>query len=175
MTSRMIIIILVTACLSACTTVQKSLEGQRLRSAQQDKLEQAVKFIERGNSEKAEVLLEEVVAAPGVRGITDEALFRLALLSMPSDLDREDLANAVKYLDRLQKEYPVSPWATQSSSLTDLLAVLPRHLQSTTELRRQIKSLRDLNLSLTRENKEMRLNIEKIKNLDLQLEKKVKP
>lgn len=175
MISRILVIMLFMAYLSGCATIQKSLEGQRKRTAQQEKLSQAVKLIERGNTEKAAAVLTAIVAAQGVPGITDEALFRLGLLSIPSDLEREEITNALKYLERLQKEYPVSPWATQAASLTDFLDVLPRRLQSTTELRRQIKTLKDLNLSLTRENKEMRLNIEKLKILDLELEKKAKP
>ncbi|MRR07677.1 MAG: tetratricopeptide repeat protein [Deltaproteobacteria bacterium] len=175
MTSRMIIIVLFMACLSGCAAVQKSLEGQRLRTTQKEKLAQAVKLIEKGNSEKAVTILTAIVANPGIPGITDEALFRLGLLSLPSDVEREEISHALKYLERLQKEYPVSPWATQASSLTDLLAGVPRRIESATELRRQIKTLKDLNLSLTRENKEMRLNIEKLKILDLELEKKAKP
>lgn len=175
MTSRTIIIVLIMACLSGCATVQKSLEGHRLRTAQQEKLVQAVKLIERGNTEKAATVLKAIVSAPGMPGVTDEALFRLGLLSVPPDLEREEISNALKYLERLQKEYPISPWATQAASLTDFLASVPSRVQSTTELRRQIKTLKDLNLSLTRENKEMRLNIEKIKTLDLELEKKAKP
>ena len=175
MTSRTIIIVLIMTCLSGCASVQKSLESQRLRTAQQEKLAQAVRLIERGNTGRASTILTSIVTTPGVPGITDEALFRLGLLSLPSDLEQDEISSALKYLERLQKEYPVSPWATQASSLTDLLAGVPRRIQSTVELRRQIKTLKDLNLSLTRENKEMRLNIEKLKTLDLELEKKAKP
>ena len=171
----MIIIIVFAAYLSGCATVQKSLEGQRQRSVQQEKLAQAIKLIERGNTEKAATILAAIVATAGIPGITDEALFRLGLLTVPSDLEREEISSALKYLERLQKEYPISPWSTQAASVTEFLANAPRHLQTTTELRRQLKSLKDLNLSLTRENKEMRLNIEKLKTLDLELEKKAKP
>lgn len=175
MTSRMIATVLLIACLSGCASIQKSLESQRLRSARQERLAQAVWLIERGNAERAATVLTAIVSSPGMPGVTDEALFRLGLLSVPPDLEREELSTALKYLERLQKEYPISPWATQAASLTDFLASVPRRVQSTTELRRQIKTLKDLNLSLTRENKEMRLNIEKIKTLDLELEKKAKP
>jgi len=175
MNTRMIIIIFFMTCFSGCATVQKSLEGQRQRFVQQEKLAQAVKLIEGGNTEKAASILAEIVAKPGLPGVTDEALFRLGLLSVPSDLEQEEISIAVKYLERLQKEYPVSSWSIQAASITDFLASVPRRLQTTTELRRQIRSLKDLNLSLSRENKEIRLNIEKLKTLDLELEKKAKP
>lgn len=175
MNARIIIIIIIAAYLSGCAVVQKPLESQYQRSAQQERLAQAVNFIERGNTKQATSILAAIVATPGMPGITDEALFRLGLLAVPSDLEREEIANAVKHLERLQKEYPLSPWSNQAASVTDFLVNASRHLQTTTELRRQIRSLKDLNLSLTRENKEMRLNIEKIKSLDLELEKKAKP
>lgn len=175
MTVRHSLFIIMVVCLSGCASLQKSLESQRQRSARQDKLAQAVSLIGKGNTEKASKLLAEIVAAPGIPGVTDEALFRLGLLSVPPDLEREEIANALKHLERLQRDYPVSPWANQAATLTDFLSGVPRRIESTTELRRQIKTLKDLNLSLTRENKEMKLNIEKIKTLDLELEKKAKP
>lgn len=175
MTARIPLIMLAVLCLSGCATIQKSVESQRQRSARQERLSQAVSLLGKGNTEKAATVLTEIVAAPGMPGITDEALFRLGLLSMPPDLERDEISNALKHLERLQKEYPVSPWAYQAATLTDFLSGVPRRIQSTTELRRQIKTLKDLNLSLTRENKEMKLNIEKIKALDLELEKKAKP
>lgn len=175
MKARFIITILLSACLSGCATVQKSLEVQRVHSVQHEKLAQAVKLISVGNTERAAAILSSVVAAPGMPEVTDEALFRLGLLSIPSDLEVDQISKSLKYLERLQKEYPSSTWANQAASLTDLLSEIPRRIQTTSELRRQIKTLKDLNLSLTRENKEMRLNIEKLKTLDLELEKKSKP
>jgi FtsZ-binding cell division protein ZapB len=62
------------------------------------------------------------------------------------------------------KEYPTSSWKKHSDSLIDLIAVLNR----------KIKSLKGENLSLTKENKELRLNIEKLKILDIEQELKVK-
>lgn len=175
MNVRTVIIILLTACLSGCTTLQKTIKSHQMRNAQQENLTQALKHIDRGNTEKAMAHLKAIVAAPGVAGVTDEALFRLGLLSIPSDLDREELADALTYLERLQKEYPISIWSTQASSLTDFLSEIPHSIRATTELRRQIRTLKDLNLSLTRENKEMKLNIEKLKTLDFELERKAKP
>uniref|UniRef100_A0A831UD09 Tetratricopeptide repeat protein n=1 Tax=Geobacter metallireducens TaxID=28232 RepID=A0A831UD09_GEOME len=175
MTLRNYLFIIMVACLAGCATIQKSVESRQQRSARQEKLAQAVSLIGKGNTERASKLLAEIVAAPGIPGITDEALFRLGLLSVPPDLEREEIAHALKHLERLQREYPVSTWANQAATLTDFLSGVPRRIESTTELRRQIKTLKDVNLSLTRENKEMRLNIEKIKALDLELEKKAKP
>lgn len=172
MTIRLILITLLSLALSGCTTVQKTIEVQRQRLAQEDRLESAVKHLEQGDAEGAAKLLQSVVTAPGVPGVTDEALFRLALLTVPTELEQDEISQAAKLFDRLQREYPTSPWSTQSTYLADFLSGLPRRLQAASELRRQVKTLKDLNLSLTRENKELRLNIEKLKILDVELERK---
>lgn len=160
--------------LSACAVVQKTIEVQRQRSLQEERLEKALALLQRGDTDGATENLRAVVAAKGVNGVTDEALFRLALLTIPEEFDREEIGQASALLERLRKEYPASIWTAQAASLASFLTDFPRRLQASTELRRQIKSLKDVNLSLTRENKELRLNIEKLKTLDFELEKKTK-
>ena len=39
---------------------------------------------------------------------------------------------------------------------------------------REVRTLKELNLSLSRDNREMRQSIERLKSLDLELEKKIK-
>ncbi|RNC69615.1 MAG: tetratricopeptide repeat protein [Desulfuromonadales bacterium] len=168
-------ILLILASLAGCASLQKSVENVRQRTAQEEKLLQAVKLLGKGDTERASPLLESIVTAPGVTGVTDEALFRLALLSLPNDAERGDPTRSLKLLERLQKEYPSASWSSQASAVTDFLASAHQRLQATSELRRQLKSLKDQNLSLTRENKELRLNFEKLKSLDVELERKSKP
>jgi hypothetical protein len=172
MNYRLVLISALAVTLSGCATIEKTIDGQRQRSLQEERLESSVEYLVKGNPDRAASILETVVADKGVPGVTDEALFRLALLTLPSEFEREELNQSTKLLERLQNEYPMSPWAVQASPLTDLLSELPRRLQAASELRRQVKTLKDLNLSLTRENKELRLNIEKLKVLDLELERK---
>jgi hypothetical protein len=136
------------------------------------KLARAIESLRRGNPAFATGLLEEVCAEPALSGVTDEALFRLALLTIDSEPTKEEIAETLLYLDRLRKEYPDSPWTAQAAPLGDLLTDLAQKLRKTEELRRQVKSVKELNLSLSRENKELRLNIERLKNLDLELERK---
>jgi hypothetical protein len=137
-------------------------------------LSQALKLLGRGDSEGAATLLAAIVVAPPAPGVTDEALFRLALLTVPSDLNREQTTVAARLLGRLQREYPNSPWATQAYPLSEMVEELPRRVLTASELRRQLKTLKDLNLSLTRENKELKLNIERLKIIDMELERKIK-
>ncbi len=143
-----------------------------VRYSQGQKLSQAIDSLEKGNSYSATRLLKEICAAKGFPGVTDEALFRLALLSIDSEPGRENISATMKLLERLQREYPDSQWTAQATPLADFLDEHSDKLLRAQELRRQVKSYKDLNLSLTRENKELRQSIERLKNLDLELERK---
>jgi hypothetical protein len=147
-------------------------QGIVARFSQGQKLSKAIDSLEKGNPYNATRLLKELCAEKGVAGVTDEALFRLALLSIDAEPGRDNISATLKLLDKLEKEYPDSPWTTQAASLAEFLDEHSDKLQKAQELRRQVKSYKDLNLSLTRENKELRQSIERLKNLDLELERK---
>jgi hypothetical protein len=155
---------------SGCASFRS--QGFVARFSQGQKLSEAVNSLEKGNPYNATRLLKQICAEKGVPGVTDEALFRLALLSMDADIDRNNISTTLKLLDRLEKEYPTSPWAVQATPLADFLEEHADKLQKAQELRRQVRSYKDLNLSLTRENKELRQSIERLKDLDLELERK---
>ncbi len=159
-------------CLGASGCASLRSQDLVVRFSQGQKLSQAVNSLEKGNPYNATRLLKEICAAKGFAGVTDEALFRLALLSIDAEPDRNNLSTTLKLLDRLQKEYPNSPWTAQASPLADFLDEHSDKLQKAQELRRQVRSYKDLNLSLTRENKELRQSIERLKDLDLELERK---
>ncbi len=129
----------------------------------------ALQYIKKGNEYSARGQLERVVNGPKLAGITDEALFRLAIFNL-RDEDSKGEANARKLLERLLREFPKSIWSYQA----DPLLV---YIQDTANLRArllELKALRNQNLSLSRDNKELRQSIEKIKNLDLELEQKIR-
>lgn len=107
------------------------------------------------------------LASSAASGVGDKALFLLSLLYLRDD---GDYPKARQALERLQKEHPKSEWAPHAATLISLLA----DARAADDLRRQLKSLKEANYSLTRENKELRLNIDKLKTLDLELEKKVR-
>ena len=116
--------------------------------------------------------MESIAGAPGVDGVTDEALFRLSLLSLQ---EKEPPTTSLQLLERLKKEYPRSPWTRQSRQLRD-------YLTWSDELRKQNRNLRLLNMSLSKDNKdlqgvskenrELHQSIERLKNLDIELERK---
>ncbi|GFO53947.1 hypothetical protein GMSM_09540 [Geomonas sp. Red276] len=108
-------------------------------------------------------MLEKVVAEPGSKGVTDEALFRLSILTLGPGEKRRTAS--IRYLERLRREYPASKWTEQARPLLD-------YLKGVSDLAKQNQNLKTHNLSLSKENKELHRNINRLKNLDLQTEHK---
>ena len=73
-------------------------------------------------------------------------------------------------LERLADKYPDSIWTRQSAQLLAHLA----EVKALRNRQRELKSLKEQNLSLNRDNKEMRQSLEQLKQLDLELEKRIK-
>lgn len=153
-----------TLALGGCAALPKQLGGSA-PPARNRQLAQAVTLIGKGDSAGARKLLTAVVEAPPKLGVTDEALFRLALLHLKAASDRESNATAHHLLRRLKREYPGSIWNQQAQPLGELLA-------GTDDLRRQNRSCKSQNQSLSKENEELNRNINQMKHLDLELERK---
>jgi hypothetical protein len=129
----------------------------------------ALQFLRQGDEETARSLLEQVVESPQLAGLTDDALFRLAILRL-RDGSVKGTKSASLLLTRLTREFPDSIWTYQAAPLLSFLSTT----QKVFEQQREAKTLRTLNLHLEHENKELRLNLDKLKNLDLELEKRIK-
>ncbi|HEX9078782.1 MAG TPA: tetratricopeptide repeat protein [Desulfuromonadaceae bacterium] len=130
----------------------------------------ALEYLRRGNERQARAALERVVEAPPLGGVTDEALFRLALLHL-DDNGGKETGRTRSLLERLRNEYPNSLWTRQSAPLAAYLAGVG--YQRDRE-EREIRNLKQLNLSLSRDNKELRQSIERLKSLDIELEQKIR-
>ncbi|WP_243373327.1 tetratricopeptide repeat protein [Geotalea sp. SG265] len=159
--------------LSACTTGR---EGSGILNLDRNSdLAHAVRLYEEGKEQEAEKRLKEVVAQKGVAGVTDEALFRLSLMQLKSGIVREDLEQPLIRLETLQRNYPSSPWARLAAPL---VAVIKETQRQNREIRilvrenRELSGLRGQNFSLIKENKELKKTIERLKYLDMELEKK---
>lgn len=151
------------------------------RSASAKKLAQAREMLEMGNTVAAEKLLTAVAGGKPVPEVTDEALFRLALLSLQPAGERTSTMQAHHLLNRLAKEYPRSIWTVQSASLTELL-------NGVEELRRQNRSLKSSNQSLSSEKdslnrkveeldgkvRQLNKNLDQLKHLDRELERRAR-
>jgi len=138
-------------------------------SDQERRFAGALVFLRAGKEQEARELLELVVAGPPRSGVTDEALFRLSLLYL-RDEEGKGTAQTQELLERLIDGYPRSIWAHQAAPLAAYLA----GVRTLRDRQREVRTLKELNLSLSRDNREMRQSIERLKTLDLELEKKIK-
>jgi hypothetical protein len=157
--------------MAGCAASRRS-AGTSPRQRLERTLAAAVQRLEVGATGEATNMLAAVCAEPGVPGVTDEALLRLALLRLRSETHDDAPDSARQALERLQSEYPASPWSRQAAPLLDLLV-------SDSELRRANRNLRSLNSSLSRENdeltrqgNELQERLDRLKSLDLELENK---
>jgi hypothetical protein len=129
----------------------------------------ALEFLRAGREQDARDSLELVLDGPQRAGITDEALFRLSLLYL-RDEGGKGTVKAQELLERLKADFPRSIWTQQGAPLVVYLA----GVRTLRDRQREFKTLKELNLSLSRDNREMRQSIERLKSLDLELEQKIK-
>lgn len=138
-------------------------------SDQERNFAKALEFIHKGNEPAARDLFERVLEEPSRSGVTDEALFRLSILYLREDASKGTV-RAQELLERLKKEFPRSLWTHQAAPLGVYLA----GVKTLRDRQRDVKTLKEHNLSLSRDNREMRQSIERLKALDLELEQKIK-
>src|SRR5512133_1071322 len=129
----------------------------------------ALEFIRKGNEQAARDLFERVVEEPARSGVTDEALFRLSILYLREDANRGTM-RSLELLERLKKEFPQSLWTHQAAPLGVYLV----GVKTLRDRQREVKTLKEQNFSLSRDNREMRQSIERLKSLDIELEQKIK-
>jgi len=174
--TRTIVLLLALALCAGCATGKSGEKsGGFLHSyAESRRLASARSLLEQGDNAAAAKILESICSAPAVAGVTDEALFRLALLTLKPSAERPASPQGHNLLRRLKKEFPNSAWSHQATPLIELVGAAE-------ELRRQNRNYRSTNQSLTREvndlNRninELNKNIEQLKHLDLELEKKTR-
>lgn len=154
---------------AGCAGIDGKMPGLLIISEQERNLKEALDKLRLGNEQQAHDMLEKVANGVSEAGVTDEALFRLALLSLKED-GVKGVQRAQALLERLSGKYPDSIWTKQSSQLL-------AHLTEARALRnrqRELKTLKEKNLSLSRDNKEMRQSLEQLKQLDLELEQKIR-
>lgn len=128
------------------------------------KVEPAVQKLADGDSEGAARLLKRACREKGVSRGTDEALFRLALLSLKPNRETLVSRKGRQLLKRLKKEYPSSPWTAQAAQVIELIKLVD-------ELAGQNEDLKAAKQSLAREVEELSRSIEQSKLLDVELEK----
>jgi hypothetical protein len=161
-------------CLGCASTRPGQKSGFLQHHSEANRLASVQTLLEKGDSSGAAKVLEAICSSPAEPGVTDEALFRLALLSLRPSAERPASAHGHQLLKRLKKEFPASPWTAQAAPLVELIS-------SAEELKRQNRNYRATNQSLTRDVnelnksiKELTRNIEQLKHLDLEIEQKTR-
>lgn len=169
MRKSMALLLALSLCAAAgCATSKKGESaGFVERYSASRRLAQAVEMLAKGDPTRAAKELNSICNGNGAPGVTDEALFRLALLSLKTGPEKPAFGQGHQLLKRLRKEYPNSPWTAQAAPLIELM-----HLAE--QLGQQNKSLKAANQSLTREVNELSKNIEQLKRLDLELEQRTR-
>ncbi|MDD2900518.1 MAG: tetratricopeptide repeat protein, partial [Desulfuromonadaceae bacterium] len=101
-------------------------------------------------------------------GVTDEALFRLAILKI-NDGDVGGGKSSLDLLDRLRSSYPKSVWTKQAAPLHAYF-----HSGKNRVREKELNYLREKNLSLSKDVRDLRSVIDRLKALDLELEQKIR-
>jgi len=175
---RLIAVYILLAGLSGCAT---TLRLDPNIHEQQQKLTEAKKLLERNKTADAKMTLYEITTKPAVAGVTDEALFRLALLNLEAGQQKFATTKAGKSLDSVLSKFSSSSWTPHAITLKGLLDDYEIVVQEKAELDKSVRNLKNANAalsnanaSLTKENADLRQDMEKLKKLDLELEMKKK-
>lgn len=178
MRKRAILCLALSLC-SGCATIKtaktapareegKPREGNLMqRYAGSRQLAQAEEMLRKGDHKGAARTLAVITSGPSAPGVTDEALFRLALLSLKPGVEKLGLEKGEHLLKRLGKEYPKSPWTLLGAPVYELIEVAE-------EQKSQNKALKGTNQALTKEINELSQSIEQLKRLDQELERKAR-
>ena len=151
--------------LCSCASLRSVDVGPMPRYNLSRSLAEAKSLLEIGNRTEAARSLSKIIDGGSYSGITDEALFLLALIDLKPAQEQEANSQSLQFLKRLAKNYPASPFTVQSRQLVELLTGID-------EMRRQARNLKSQNQSLSNELNELNRNIDQLKRLDQELEKK---
>jgi len=163
--TRIVLLTILLLAVCGCASLQRGEEKLVKHFTQSKNLSEAKTMLETGDRSGAVKALTAVTEAGDIPGVTDEALFMLALLSLRPGVEPDGNLQSLQLLKRLKTEYPASLWTTQSRQLLELLPGVE-------EMRRQVRTLKNSNQSLNNEVNELNRNIDQLKQLDQELEKK---
>lgn len=155
-------------CLAACGGMAGKGAAPGVTDSRQH-LVTAVTMIRAGKESEARHHLELVISNSSEEGVTDEALFRLAILKL-NDGETAGGKSAAALLDTLRRSYPASVWTRQAAPLLVYAAGVKHNRNRDKE----INALQDKNLSLSREVRELRQIIDRLKALDSELDQKIR-
>lgn len=174
-------LLLLVAFLGGCSMMRgKPLPAADATIEQERHFAGALQYLKGGKEREAQTSLERVIASQPLPGVTDEALFRLALLHL-RDEDGNGDVHAHALLMKLKKVYPHSIWTQQAAPLISYLdqaSTLRENLSAQSALwelsLHEIKVLRERNHLLLHEKKELVKRLDRLNDLDLEIERKSK-
>ncbi len=153
-------------------TSQGSSDAQKSPSDPVAQLEKARSMIMTGDDAPAKKLLNHLVTVKSPPGIAEEAMFHLGFLTFRGEAETSGYPQTRQLLDRLSLEYSDTVWGVEAEYLNNLITGRWLADVNLGKIRKQVKSLKDTNASLIRENKDLKLTIDKLKSLDLEMEHK---
>ncbi|NVN98505.1 MAG: hypothetical protein HXX17_04205 [Geobacteraceae bacterium] len=162
---RLVLIVFFGVGLLGCSTFNGPTSSIISRYEANRKLSSAIQEVERGRYSAAIAIFEEIIAEPGINGVTDEALFRVSLLKLLYE-EKDGGVSSLRYLEMLRSYFPESSWTQQSKTLYEFV-------KGAVEAKKQNRNLKIHNLSLTKDNKDLHQSIDRLKSLDMKLERKM--
>ncbi len=153
--------------LAGCSGIFSNGTVRKVSEPQQN-LTSALNMIRSGLESEARHYLELVIDYSREDGVTDEALFRLAVLKL-NDGDLGGGNSSAALLARLRLNYPASVWTKQAAPL-QLYLLNVKHIRNR---EKEINDLHDKNLSLSKDVRGLRQILERMKALDTELEQKI--
>jgi outer membrane protein assembly factor BamD (BamD/ComL family) len=166
---RLVLLSMLMMQITGCATILETETSKQVEVVKPNvsDLAKSLELLGAGNEKAAREYLERAVNAAPLAGVTDEAIFRLAMLSLRDENGRGG-QNAINLLERLKAEYPHSIWTRQAAPLMLFLT----SSKTCRDKQREVKVCKEQNFALTRENRELRMTIERLKSQDIELEKK---
>lgn len=169
---RAAMLLLLSVELTGCASTHVSPTRIPYSQRQEEKLASAVEALEVGETRRAAGLFLAISAEPSVPGVTDEALFRLALLRLMAGAQQEGPDSARELLKRLVADYPTSSWSKHAVAILGLLDAERELLETNRGLKSHNLTLGLENKDLARQKGELQQKLDRLKDLDLELEDK---
>jgi hypothetical protein len=169
-------VVIISLILSGCARLPSRGLNASATDSFRDKLATASAAIAKGKKREAATILKDISAHSSKAGVTDEALFRLALLRLTDEEDSPDRGESRQLLERLEKEFPLSQWTLLSQPLLGLMDDIEELKRQNRRLtnNRELKDIKGLNQSLIRQNRDLQQTLDRLKAMDLELERKVR-
>jgi outer membrane protein assembly factor BamD (BamD/ComL family) len=133
--------------LAGCSITSPSVQSEEVN---RQRLQEALLLLQNEKLQEASDRLTLISNEPKIPGVTDEALFHLALLQLCPEPDKAKIQKARTTLRRLQDDFPTSRWAAQGRQLDRLLVKIAARIDEAATIKRDMQKLKKLDMDLER-------------------------